>query len=95
MWEKRNAQGILFGSPNGRRVPGILSISWVTGFKMCLKEIREDSVDRVYVTKIWEQVTTCCAHGNAPKGAKNYGEFFTISGPCIITPTGVMIPDAV
>jgi len=63
-------------------MPGIRRIIWETGFKMCLKEISSESVDRIYVTEIWEQVTICCEHGNAKKGSKNYGEFFAISGPC-------------
>ena len=69
-------------NPYGQRMSGIRRIGWESGFKMCLKEIRSESVDRIYVTEIWEQVTICCENGKAPTGSKNYGELFTVSGTC-------------
>jgi len=54
---------------------------------MSLKEIESEKVDRIYVTDISEQMTTCCEQANTPTGSKNYGEFFSISGPCRLEKT--------
>jgi hypothetical protein len=41
---------------------------------MCLKEIRSESADRIYVTEIWGPSDIYYEHGNALAGYKNYGE---------------------